>query len=86
MPLPQTSLERGDRYAWIHDPPSNDSAADRHGTCGRGRECETGRPVVADCRHGSRTRRRQDASLERDLRNYIATYDLQLDTFVVHSY
>lgn len=35
---------------------------------------------------GSRTRRRQDASLERYLRNYIATYDLQLDTFVVHSY
>lgn len=33
-----------------------------------------------------RTRRRQDANLERYLRNYINTYDLQLDTFVVHSY
>lgn len=35
---------------------------------------------------GRVTRRRQDAALERYLRNYIDTYDLQLDTFVVHSY
>ena len=35
---------------------------------------------------GARTRRRQDAALQRYLRNYINTYDLQIDTFVVHSY
>lgn len=35
---------------------------------------------------GTRTRRKQDAALQRYLRNYIDTYDLQIDTFVLHSY
>lgn len=35
---------------------------------------------------GTRTRQRQEASLKTFLSNYIKTYDLQIDTFVVHSY
>lgn len=39
-----------------------------------------------DNRPGIRTKQRQEAALKAFIDNYINTYDLQLDTFVVHSY
>ncbi len=35
---------------------------------------------------GARTRQRQEAALKTFISNYIKTYDLHIDTFVVHSY